>query len=68
MAQQEDDRMMQELARMAQVYFERGHFDMAQKMRALALEIEDRVHRQSGDNVIGMAQWSANHESEEKEA
>lgn len=67
MSANEDNRMLQELVHLAQVYVQRGQFDMAQKIRNLALAVQARIHR-SGSNVVSMSEWSEEYHDENKQA
>lgn len=60
----DDERMLQELSRMAEIYLNRGNFEMAEKCRALAREISDRLHR---SNVVQFSDWNHSAEDQKKE-
>jgi hypothetical protein len=65
MNQSDDDRMLEELSRMAHVCFARGNFEMARKCAQLAKDVRDRINKR---NVVNMSDWADAHADEEKEA
>jgi hypothetical protein len=65
MSQSDDDRMLEELSRMAHVCFTRGNFEMARKCMQLAKEVRDRIGTQ---NVVDMSEWTDAHCEHEREA
>lgn len=65
MIHSDDERMLQELSRMAEIYSLRGNFQMAKKCVDLAIEVRKRMTRQ---NVVSMSDWTEAHSEDEREA
>lgn len=61
----DDDRMLEELSRMAHVYFSRGNFELAKKCQELATSVRQRITR---EKVVNMSEWAESHSNDEKEA